>query len=333
MRSQQEVEALTAQFRQDLLRLEAEINKVIVGQDLLVRGVLIGMFCEGNVLLEGTPGLGKTQLVKTISDTMNLKFGRIQFTPDLMPADILGTNVIVEQEDGRKEYELLEGPIFANILMADEINRAIPKTQAALLEAMQERSVTIFRKSHKLSRPFLVLATQNPIEMEGTYPLPEAKLDRFLFKLNVQRPDRQAMHRILELTTGVKAPKAESVITTERILEMQSLVREVEIDHLRRDYVVRLVEATHPESTSAPDIVKRYVRFGSSPRGAQAILLSSKVRCLAEGRFSVSSEDIRYVAKPALRHRMILSFEGEAEGITSDQILDGLFQAIPEVEK
>ena len=239
----------------------------------------------------------------------------------------------MEKEDGRKVYELMQGPIFANIVMADEINRAIPKTQSALLEAMQEARVTIFRETHSLGLPFLVLATQNPIEMEGTYPLPEAQLDRFLFKLNVDRPKREGMHKILDQTTGTKTAGASRVITGERVLEMQKLIRAVEVDHIRRDYVVRLVEGTHPEAPGTSEMIKRYVRYGSSPRGAQSILLAAKVRALTEGRFAVSTDDVRYVAKPALRHRLILSFEGEAEGISPDQVLDGLLQAIPEIGK
>jgi MoxR-like ATPase len=278
--------------------------------------------------------LGKTLLVKTLSEAMHLSFSRIQFTPDLMPADILGTNMIVEGEGGQKSYQLMRGPIFANIIMADEINRAIPKTQSALLEAMQERTVTIFRDTARLQRPFLVMATQNPIEQEGTYPLPEAQLDRFLFKLNVPRPTREDMHHILEQTTGTEKPSVSAVITGERILQMQSLIREVEVDRLRRDYAVRIVEGTHPEAPQAPNIIKRYVRFGSSPRGAQAILLGAKARALIEGRFAVSNEDIRFVAKLALRHRIILSFEGEADkNVTHDSILQGLLDAIPEMER
>ncbi|MEM1008230.1 MAG: AAA family ATPase, partial [Myxococcota bacterium] len=247
--------------------------------------------------------------------------------------DILGTNVIVEGDGGQKEYELMKGPIFANLVMADEINRAIPKTQSALLEAMQERSVTIFRDTHLLTRPFLVMATQNPIEQEGTYPLPEAQLDRFLFKLHVPQPTREDMHTILEQTTGTVAIRTQAVLSGDRIMEMQSLIREVEVDRLRRDYAIRLVEATHPEAHSAPEVIRRYVRFGSSPRGAQAILLGAKVRALSDARFAVSSDDIRYVAKLALRHRLILSFEGEADkDVTHDSILEGLLEAIPEME-
>ncbi len=332
--AQASVAAMVDTFRQDLLRLEEEIGKVIVGQKEIVRGVMLGMLSGGHVLLEGTPGLGKTLLVKTLSEAMRLAFSRIQFTPDLMPADILGTNMIVEGEGGQREYKLIQGPIFANIVMADEINRAIPKTQSAMLEAMQEHSVTIFRQTHRLKEPFLVMATQNPIEMEGTYPLPEAQLDRFLFKLNVPRPTRDDMHRILEQTTGTVFPSVNPVITGDRIIEMQKLIREVEVDRLRRDYVVRIIEATHPEAPKAPPIVKRYVRFGSSPRGAQAILLGAKARALIEGRFAVSNEDLRFVAKLALRHRIILSFEGEADkNVSHDSILEGLLDAVPEMER
>ncbi len=331
MSGQLDPEREVQKFREDLRRLESEIAKVVIGQEELIRAVLIGLLAEGHILLEGTPGLGKTLLVKTIADSLELKFSRIQFTPDLMPADILGTNVIVEGESGRKGYELLPGPIFTNILMADEINRAIPKTQAALLEAMQERSVTIFRKTYRLKTPFLVLATQNPIELEGTYPLPEAQLDRFLFKLNVTRPSRKAMHQILEQTTGTQTPQAKKVLSGERILEMQKLVRMVEVDKIRRDFTIRLIEATHPDSDLAPEQVKRFVRFGASPRGAQAILLGAKVRALSDGRFAVSSDDIRFVLKPALRHRIILSFEGEAEGVSPDQIIDAILESVSEI--
>lgn len=327
-----QVAELAAGFRQDLDRLEKEIGKVIVGQESLIRAVLIGLIAKGHILLEGTPGLGKTLLVKTVAECLDLQFGRIQFTPDLMPADILGTNTIREV-DGKKEYSLLKGPIFTNILMADEINRAIPKTQAALLEAMQERHVTIAGKTEHLREPFLVLATQNPIELEGTYPLPEAQLDRFLFKINVSRPSKEAMHRILDQTTGNHNPSVNRILSGQRIVQMQELVRSVEVDQIRRDFVVRLIEATHPDSPSAPDVVRRYVRFGASPRGAQAILLGAKVRALGEGRYAVSADDIRFVIRPALRHRMILSFEGEAGGVTPDQILDGLLDAIPEIGK
>ncbi len=331
MNNLEKVEIEAQRFREDLRRLEGEISKVIVGQELLIKAVLIGLLAEGHILLEGTPGLGKTLLVKTISDALELDFSRIQFTPDLMPADILGTNIIVEDETGRKGYELLKGPIFTNILMADEINRAIPKTQSALLEAMQERSVTIFRKTYRLRSPFMVLATQNPIELEGTYPLPEAQLDRFLFKINVERPSRQAMHQILEMTTGTESPRAEKILSRERLLEMQGLIRYVEVDRIRREFVVKIVEATHPDSELAPEMVRRYVRFGSSPRGAQAIILGAKVRALSDGRFAVSSDDIRFVLKAALRHRIVLSFEGEAEGISPDQIIDSILEKVTEL--
>jgi MoxR-like ATPase len=280
------------------------------------------------VLLEGVPGLGKTLLVRTLADALELPFSRIQFTPDLMPSDVTGTNMITEGPSGRR-FEFQSGPIFAHVVLADEINRATPKTQSALLEAMQEHAVTVGRHTYPLPSPFFVLATQNPIEMEGTYPLPEAQLDRFFFKLRVSAPDRKSLHRILDLTTGAEEPVLRAVLGRERVLEMRRLIREVPVARPVQDFVVRLVEATHPERTT-DDEVKRYVRFGSSPRGAQALLLAAKVRALRAGRFSPSFEDVRRAALPALRHRILLNFEGEADGVDADTVVERLLRALPE---
>jgi len=270
------------------------------------------------------PGLGKTMLVRTLADAVHLTFSRIQFTPDLMPADILGTNVIVE-DGGGKRFQFQRGPIFANVVLADEVNRATPKTQSALLEAMQEKSVTVSKTTYKLDEPFFVLATQNPLEMEGTYPLPEAQLDRFFVKLRVEYPSRDAMHTILDRTTGREEVRAEKVLSAERLLQLRELVRDVPVARAVQDFAVRVVEGTHPaDRAGVPPLTKKYVRYGASPRGAQAILLGAKIKALLDGRFAVSTDDIRYVAKPALRHRLILNFEGEAEGVDPDTIIDSI---------
>ncbi|AWV88976.1 AAA family ATPase [Bradymonas sediminis] len=327
------IEEKVAQFQRDCLRMREEMGKMMVGQRPIIDGVLITMLSGGNVLLEGVPGLGKTMLVRTLSETLGLAFSRIQFTPDLMPTDILGTTMIVDDEQGGKHFKFERGPIFANIVLADEINRATPKTQAAMLEAMQERSVTIGKETMKLDDPFFVLATQNPLEMEGTYPLPEAQLDRFLYKLNVPFPSLDELHTIMERTTQSERPEVSEVIDQKRLLEMKEFARQVPLARHVQDYALRLLQATHPDNPSAPDITKRYVRFGSSPRGAQGILLSSKVRALFDGRFNVSTDDIRASALPAFRHRVILNFEGEAEGITSDQILAEILKSVPENSK
>jgi MoxR-like ATPase len=308
--------------------IETEIKSVIVGQDELVRQTLICLIANGHALLEGVPGLGKTMLVRTFADVLDCQFNRIQFTPDLMPADIIGTNVLVEQ-DGQRIFRFQPGPVFANLLLADEINRATPKTQSALLEAMQEQQVSVARERHKLEPPFFVLATQNPLEMEGTYPLPEAQLDRFLFKLWVPFPSEEDLAKIMERTTGAKMPTARAAANAAEIVQMQRLARSVPIAPHVTAYAVSVLAATHPDSGRSPALVKEYVRYGGSPRGAQAMVLTGKIHALLDGRYNVSVDDIRAVAMPALRHRVIRNFEGEAEGITSDAIVRSVLDAVP----
>ncbi len=327
------VAASVEAFRKDVATLRAEVGKMIVGQGDIVDGVITCLIAGGHALLEGVPGLGKTMLVRSMADALSLNFSRVQFTPDLMPADILGTTVINEDHTGHKEFEFRPGPIFANIVLADEVNRATPKTQSALLEVMQEHSITVAKKTHKLEEPFFVLATQNPLEMEGTYPLPEAQLDRFLFKLHVEFPSRDELHSILDRTTGTEHPTVRPVLDQPRILAMKRLARDVAVARHVQDYVIRVLEATHADRAGAPDIVKQFVRFGASPRGAQAILIAAKIQALFDGRFSASVDDVRKVAKQALRHRMILNFEGEAEGIKTDQVLDSVLSSVTEAAK
>jgi len=322
------VREAAAEFRDRFNALRKEIGKVIVGSEETVDGVLTSLFGGGHCLLEGVPGLGKTMLVKTLSEALDLSFSRIQFTPDLMPADIIGTTMIVEDDQGRREQQFKPGPIFGNIILADEINRATPKTQSALLEAMQEHTVSVARKIHILDPPFFVLATQNPIEMEGTYSLPEAQLDRFFFKLVVTYPNHADLVAILDRTTQRDVPKGAKVMDGVTILRWMSFVRDVPVAPKVTDYAVRLILATQPHSEHATDRVNRYVRFGSSPRGAQALLLAGKVNALRDGRFNVGFEDIAKAALPALRHRVLLNFEAEADAVSSDQIISDILATV-----
>ena len=318
------------QFREAAAKIEAEVGKYIVGQQDVVRHTLVCLIAGGHVLLEGVPGLGKTMLVRTLARVLDLKFARIQFTPDLMPADIVGTDILEEAEDGRREFRFQPGPVFTNLLLADEVNRATPKTQSALLEAMQERTVTVANRSYPLEPPFLVLATQNPIEMEGTYPLPEAQLDRFLFKVNVEFPVSGELVEILSRTTGESEPEVGIVADGATVLAMGALARRVPVASNVADYAARLTVATHPESDTASEMVRRYVRYGSSPRGAQALILGGKVTALLAGRYNVAYEDLRAIAPAALRHRVLLNFEGQAEGVSADDIVGEVIDAVAE---
>ena len=316
-------------FRESYAALRAEIGKVIVGHDAIVEGTLIAVLAGGHVLLEGVPGLGKTLLVRTLSEVLDLSFNRIQFTPDLMPADILGTNIVMEAAGGRREFQFQRGPILAHHIHAAEINRATPKTQSAMLEAMQEKSVTAGGEIRKLVEPFFVLATQNPIDQEGTYPLPEAQLDRFFFKLIVGYPSAGELTEVLTRTTEGRSVQINKVMARDQLLELQKLVRQVPVASHVKDYAVRLVLASHPKSDTAAPIANQYLRFGSSPRGGQCLLLAGKVRALTEGRFNVSFDDIEAVATAAMRHRLILNFEAEAEGITTDQVITQILKDVP----
>src|SRR3989440_2220650 len=316
-------------FRQSYNDLRTEIGKVIVGHDAIVNGTLIALFAGGHVLLEGVPGLGKTLLVRTLSEVLDLSFSRVQFTPDLMPADILGTNLVMEAAGGRREFQFQRGPIFAHLVLADEINRATPKTQSALLEAMQEHQVTAGGELRRLVEPFFVMATQNPIDQEGTYPLPEAQLDRFFFKIIVGYPSAEELTEVLTRTTTGARADVQKVLEREALLELMRLVREVPVASHVKDYAVRLVLATHPKTETAAPISSQYLRFGSSPRGGQTLILAGKVRALTQGRFNVSFDDIQAAAAVALRHRLILNFEAEAEGITTDHIVRQILQDVP----
>src|SRR3954449_1844441 len=320
----------TDQFRRAYGKVFQEIAKVIVGSHDIVHGILTCLFVGGHALLEGVPGLGKTLLVRTLSQVLDLKFNRVQFTPDLMPSDIIGTNIISETGDGRRVFSFQPGPIFAQIVLADEINRATPKTQSALLEAMQEHSVTVGGTIHRLEEPFFVMATQNPIEQEGTYPLPEAQLDRFFFKLIVNYSGREEMATILDRTTRGEWPQPSKVMDGAEIRQWQQLIREVIVAPPVIDYAIRLVMATHPQGEFATADANRYLRFGSSPRGAQAVVLAAKVRALLQGRFNVSFEDVRSVYMPAMRHRVLLNFEAQAENIPSDQVLATILNEVKE---
>ncbi|MEQ8847949.1 AAA family ATPase [Botrimarina sp.] len=304
-----------------------EVSKFIVGQQRLMEDVLAAVVCGGHVLLEGVPGLGKTALVHSIAEALHLEFRRIQFTPDLLPADIVGTQVLVDRQ-GHRALEFAPGPVFCNVLLADEINRATPKTQSALLETMQERSVTVAGQTHRLGAPFFVLATQNPIEQDGTYPLPEAQLDRFFFKLLVEMPSHDEFSEILNRTGGATRPEIRPVAGGEDILRMGATLRETPIDQTVQDFLVRVVRATHPQSEDAPDDVRRFVRHGASPRGAQAMLAASRARALLAGRYHVSRDDVAAVAVPALRHRILLSFEGEADGVRTDEVVRSVLESL-----
>ena len=323
-----QTETLIAAFRTDHDRVKVEVQKAVVGHENIIDGVLTCLFAGGHCLLEGVPGLGKTLLIRSLSQALQLKFGRIQFTPDLMPADVTGTTIVVETPQGR-DFQFRRGPLFAQIVLADEINRATPKTQSALLEAMQERSVTVGGVTHQLDRPFFVMATQNPIEQEGTYPLPEAQLDRFFFKLEVGYSTRADLREILNRTTAGAVEEPQKVIDAETILRHQKLVRAVRIADQVQDYAVRLVLATHPRGQFATPLVNQFLRFGASPRAAQTLVLGAKVKALLAGRPHVAAEDIKAVALPALRHRVQTNFEAEAEGKGVDEIVQNLIETTP----
>ena len=316
-------------FQQQFRRVHVEIARVIVGNEDVIEGVITCLLARGHGLIEGIPGTGKTKLIQTLADVLHLKFSRIQFTPDLMPGDIVGGNVLREGERGEKVLQFQAGPVFANLILADEINRATPKTQSALLETMQENSVTVGNTTHALQQPVCVLATQNPIELEGTYPLPEAQLDRFFYKLKMGFPKMNALHAILDRTTRQAEPKVERVLAQGEILEMRETARSIPIARPVQEYAIRITLATHPESEHAHELVKKYVRYGSSPRGAQALVLGAKVHALMHNRVYVAGEDIRAAALPALRHRMLLNYEGEADQFDVDTIIAAIIQSLP----
>jgi len=318
------------EFVQIASAIEREIGRVIVGQHDLVRHVMISLLSEGHALLEGVPGLGKTQLLKTLASSVDLPFSRVQFTPDLMPADIVGTQVLEEDAGGHRAFVFRAGPVFASLVLADEINRATPKTQSALLEAMQERAVTVAGRTRDLPRPFLVMATQNPLEMEGTYPLPEAQLDRFLLKITVPFPTAEDLVQVVTRTTGGKFESPSIVADARLLTQMIALTRTVPVaEHVTR-HAVDLVVATHPDAETAPNDIRQYVRFGASPRGAQALVLAAKALALLEGRPNVSTGDIRNLARPALRHRLVLGYEAAADGVSPDELIDRVLETTPD---
>ncbi len=317
------------QFGELARDIEAEVGKVIVGQRDVVRSTIICVLAGGHALLEGVPGLGKTMLIRTLGDVLDLKFSRIQFTPDLMPADIVGTDILEETEDGRRGFRFQAGPIFANLVLADEINRATPKTQSAMLEAMQEKTVTVAGHRYDLQMPFFVLATQNPLEMEGTYPLPEAQLDRFLFKVNVTFPSVSELVTILDRTTGVTTPQASKVADGKQVIGMGQFALSAPIPSHVSEYVARIIVATHPDSPLSTQMLRDYARYGASPRGAQALIIGAKINALLEDRFNVSFDDVQAVAAAALRHRILLNFEGQAEELSTDDLIADVIKSVP----
>jgi MoxR-like ATPase len=329
-----EIEERMQRARRSFDALKAEMARIIVGHEELIRQIFIALVCGGHCLLEGVPGLGKTLIVRSLGEILSLSFSRIQFTPDLMPADITGTNVLTDDPSGRKIFEFQRGPVFAHILLADEINRATPKTQSALLEAMQEQSVTVGGKMHRLENPFMVLATQNPIEMEGTYPLPEAQVDRFFFKLLLQYPTREELSRIADLTTAAPPAALRELLDATNVLEMRQWVRDVPLAEVVKDYAVRLVLSTHPQrgqAKGATPLAQKFVLYGSSPRGLQSLILAAKARALLAGRPNVSFEDIRTMLPPSLRHRLILNLEADAEGVSAEKVLDQVLEQVSEL--
>ncbi len=327
------IEKEIGQFHKQYEAVQQEMGRVIVGNREVIGSILSCLLTRGHVLLEGIPGLGKTKIVQTLADVMNLKFNRIQFTPDLMPGDLIGTNVLRETETGEKYLDFQPGPIFCNLMLADEVNRATPKSQSALLEAMQEKSVSVGNITHKLEEPFFVMATQNPIELEGTYPLPEAQMDRFLFKLKIEYPNIDEMHQIMDRTTQVGEAQAQAVLEHGEVMQMRETVLSVPIAKPVQDYAIRLTLATHPNSTHAHALTNKYARFGASPRGTQALVLGGKMLALLNDRVHVSCEDIRGVVMPALRHRILLNFEGEAEHVDTDDILKEIIKDVPEASE
>jgi len=325
-----ELANLIPSFQADYAAIVNQVRRLIVGHEQVIHEVLACLLSDGHALLEGVPGLGKTLLVRTLADALDLQFSRIQFTPDLMPADITGTNLVVADASGAKEFRFQAGPVFANLVLADEVNRATPKTQSAVLEAMQEQTVSVARTTHRLPQPFFVLATQNPLEMEGTYPLPEAQLDRFMFKINVRSPSLDELVTILDRTTGSETPKVSKAASAQRILQMRMAVRQVPVASHVKEYIGRIVLATHPSGSLAAEAAKKYVRYGASPRAAQAMILAGKVAALRQGRANVAFEDVRAAAAPAMRHRLILNFEAQAEGAQADDIIRQVIQSVPE---
>ncbi len=329
--SEKNLSAGVEDFKESYRRIKEEISRMIVGQEEIIDGILISLFCGGHALLEGIPGLGKTSIIKSLGEVLALDTSRVQFTPDLMPADIIGTNILLQDEQGKRVFQFQKGPLFANIVLADEINRATPKTQSALLEAMQEQRVTVSGKTYRLPPPFIVLATQNPIEMEGTYPLPEAQMDRFFFKLIVEYPSVEQLSEILDKTTCDYRADLKKIVNSLFIEKAKELIRLVPLAGHVKDYCVRLTQGTRPGTEYSSAMAEKYIRYGSSPRGAQSLVMAGKVKALLAGRFNVSFEDIQSVVQPSLRHRIILNFEGEAEGITVESILDDILAHTPEV--